>query len=176
MDTHKFRKPNQNIERFKASILTDRPAMDSIRNTMSDTSYGKLWGISGTTVLKYMWYVDKHLYNGMPRVELDAEATNKLRWTYRDWEIARMLNCSNASIQKYCGTRRDNWIPHISISHIVPDIIPTLPPALKRIHKEVTVWLNQDRWETKVDVPYWDQSDTVELYNWPHKYLYEKLG
>ena len=54
MDTHKFRKPNPILEKFKASLITDRPAMDAIRNTMSDADYGKICGVSSTTVIKYM--------------------------------------------------------------------------------------------------------------------------
>ena len=64
----------------------------------------------------------------MPKIKIDVDATNKLRWQYKDSDIAKMLNCSNASIAKYCGTRRDNGIPHISASHIVPYVIPTIPP------------------------------------------------
>ena len=54
MNTRQYRKPNLAVENFKASLIADRPAMDAVRNTMSDVEYGKLWGISSTTVVSYM--------------------------------------------------------------------------------------------------------------------------
>lgn len=170
------RSPSENLTRFKESLLINREEMEGKRNLVSDVEYGKTWWISGTTILKHMWKVDKHLYNGMPRIKMDVKATNLLRWTYRDKKIAKMLKCSNASIQKYCGTRRDNWIPHISASHIVPDVIPNLPPAIKRADVEKEILLKQDNWIYKVDKPYWDTSSEVQLYNWPHPYLREKIA
>ena len=54
MNTRQYRKLNLAVENFKSSLLADRSAMDAVRNTMSDASYGKLWGISSTTVVSYM--------------------------------------------------------------------------------------------------------------------------
>lgn len=54
MSIREFRKPKIALENFKSSLLANRQEMESIRNTMSDTKYGEIWGVSGTTVLKYM--------------------------------------------------------------------------------------------------------------------------
>lgn len=176
MNTTAYKKPNPYIEKFKSSLLTDRPAMEAIRNTMSDAKYGELWWVSATTVIKYMWYVKKWLYNGMPQIKLDVEATNKLRLQYSDWKLAKMLNCSNASIAKYCWTRRSRWIPYSTKIHIVPDIVPDMQPAIVHKKKKLQVELKQDRWEYPVEIPYWANDSIYISWDNPHPYLFSKIS
>jgi hypothetical protein len=89
------------------------------------------------------------------------------------------------TVWKRCGTRASLWLKKIynSDSIILPGKIEKVIKNKdntweinRRLEESAKRELKKDNWIYNVEKPYWDQTDEVQLYNWPHKFLYQKLA
>jgi hypothetical protein len=172
-------KNQSSIDAFKALLITDREAMEEKRQTMSDELFAIPYGVSSMTIVNYMWKKNtKWQYVSPTKISIDIEKTNELRKTYSDADIAKSLKCSMASIAKYCGRRWALWLPRITERKKIDKwekYQSNSVAAINRRLEATKVVRKEDRWIYKIDKPYWDESNTVQLYNWAHPALYTKI-
>lgn len=168
------------VSLFRENLLTNRAKMDAERITVSDEVFGRRNGVSTTTVIAYMGEKSVKLNGGYQRIDIDVERANKLREIYTDQDVGDYLGCDSVTISNRCGTRKSLGLPIIrngkSIS--LPDKVTRVNmknntgDINRRLAESTKVIRKQDNWVYPVDKPYWDQSDTVQLYNGAHPALY----
>lgn len=172
------------VSLFRENLLTDRSKMDAERITVSDEVFGRRNSVSITTVIAYMGNRTVKLNGGYQRIDIDVERANKLRELYNDQDVGEYLGCNSATLSNRCGSRKSLGLPLIRNGKAIslPDKVTRVNmknntgDINRRLAESAKRELKQDRWETKVEKPYWDTSIEVQLYNRPHPFLYQKLA
>lgn len=134
------------------------------RITMSDASLWNLYWVSTTTIVNYLWTPPKKELKKAKKykyIDIDKAIWMRSEW-YTDVQIATELWCANSTINKRLGNRWDwykSW-------NKFKKYVARLPEPVVKKEEIKTVISN---------VPYWDTTDTIELWTNPHPFLYTKI-
>jgi hypothetical protein len=156
---------------FRDKINTNFEQMQKDRNWYrSDLAYARIFSVSVHTIVRYMWKPNRKVIRWPEKIQLDILEVNKMRHFYSDEIVAGKFNCSASSIITICWTRRSLWIERANKKWTYPIKI------VRKKLEPIIIQLKQDNWIYKEEKPYWEIDTEVQLCNWPHPFLYQKLA
>jgi len=172
----KSHKPN--VARFIQQYEEEKAEMDSLRSTMSDRNFAKLFDVSEDTVERYMQPVVKNIKRWSVIAGIPPEEIHELRMVYSDSWLCKKYHCGIDTILKYFGTREENGLPIKQKAQPQPKKEKDKTEYEIRVKpqpkKEIP--LKTDRWEYKEEKPYWMTEKATISGDNPHPFIYNKIA
>lgn len=161
-----FNRTHPKVEYFRSLIEVNFDSMQADRLLChSDNEFWAKYGVSASTVRKYMWSSGR---SGNNTITLDVEEVNAMREHHTDKYVSEHYGCSIVTIIKNCGSRKSLAMNQCTIwKENYVSVKDSVKSIKERLEKETKVIRKEDRWEYPDETQYWQDEYVVISGNSP---------